>query len=185
MDDLWFYLGIPPLAALAVVISTAGLYGTFLLLSRVLGQRVLARLSGFDLLVVIVFGAIIGRAILGHVPTFAAGLVAMATLLVLEGAIGMISRKGRLQALVHNRPVLLMAGSQLVATELRRCHVTVEEVHSQLRRAGIRSQEEVAAVILEPTGELSVVRRGVPMARSLLAGVRSAERMPEDLLADA
>lgn len=55
-----------------MVISTTGLYGAFLLLSRMLGQRVLARLSGFDLLVVIVFGAIIGRAILGQVPTFAA-----------------------------------------------------------------------------------------------------------------
>lgn len=184
MDDLWYYLGIPPLAALAVVISTTGLYGAFLLLSRFLGQRVLARLSGFDLLVVIVFGAIIGRAILGHVPTFAAGLVAMGTLLALEGVIGMLSRKGRLQALVHNRPVLLMAGSELVVAELRRCHVTVDEVHSQLRRSGIRSQEEVAAVILEPTGELSVVRRGVPMARSLLLRVRSAERMPDELLAD-
>jgi uncharacterized membrane protein YcaP (DUF421 family) len=184
MDDLWYYLGIEPLAALAVVISTTGLYGAFLLLSRVLGQRVLARLSGFDLLVVIVFGAIIGRAILGHVPTFAAGLVALATLVALEGIIGTLSRRGWLARVVHNRPVLLMAGSELVDAELRRCHVTVDEVHSQLRRSGVRSHDEVAAVILEPTGELSVLRRGVPVARGLLEGVRSAERMPGELLAD-
>lgn len=184
MDDLWYYLGIEPLPALAVVISTIGLYGAFLLLSRVLGQRVLARLSGFDLLVVIVFGAIIGRAILGHVPTLAAGLIALATLLLLEGAIGMLSRRGRLARIVHNRPVLLMAGDELVLAELRRCHVTVDEVYSQLRRSGVRSHDEVAAVILEPTGELSVLRRGVPVARSLMAGVRSAARMPDELLSD-
>ncbi|MDO5738776.1 MAG: DUF421 domain-containing protein [Ornithinimicrobium sp.] len=184
MQDLWYYLGIPPLAALAVVISTVLLYASFIFLSRLLGQRVLARLSGFDLLVVIVFGAVIGRAILGHIPTLAGGLVAMVTLLALEASIGQITKNSLMERMVNNRPVLLMAGDQFVAEEMHRCHVTVAQVRSQLRRSGIRAHDEVAAVILEPTGELSVLKRGVLIEKEMLRRVRSAERMPADLLTD-
>lgn len=184
MDDLWYYLGMPPLAAVAVVISAVLLYAAFIVFSRLLGQRVLAQLSGFDLLVVIVLGAVIGRAILGHVPTLTAGLLALATILAMEGVIGQLTRHNRLERLVNNRPVLLMAGDQFVAEEMHRCHTTVAQVRSQLRRSGIRRHDEVAAVILEPTGELSVLRRGRPVEREMLRGVRSADRMPTELLSN-
>src|SRR5690606_23084935 len=124
MDDLWYYLGMPPLAAVAVVISAVLLYAAFIVFSRLLGQRVLAQLSGFDLVVVIVLGAVIGRAILGHVPTLTAGLLALATILAMGGVIGQLTRHNRLERLVNNRPVLLMAGDQVVAEEMHRCHTT-------------------------------------------------------------
>lgn len=184
MHDLWYYLGMPPLAAVAVVISAVVLYAAFILLSRVLGQRVLANLSGFDLLVVIVFGAVIGRAILGHFATLAAGLLALVTLLAMEAIIGKVTQHRFVERMVNNRPVLLMAGDQFVAEEMQRCHTTVAQVRSKLRQAGVRRHEEVAAVILEPTGDLSVLKCGETIDKEMLRGVRSAERMPTHLLSD-
>lgn len=73
METLRYYLGMHPMGALAVVLSTVLLYSAFaLFLSRV-GQRMYASPSSLDLAVVTVLGAIVGRAILGQVPTLSGG----------------------------------------------------------------------------------------------------------------
>ncbi|PYF98309.1 Uncharacterized membrane protein YcaP, DUF421 family [Georgenia satyanarayanai] len=182
VQELVGNLGISAGAAVSVVVSTTVLYLSFIVLTRSLGQRVLAGFSGFDIVVVIVLGAVLGRAILGHSPTLAAGLIAVVTLLALEGALGWMSSRPRWERLANNAPVLLMAGSEVLWRELRRTHVTESQLRSRLRQAGIRSDAEVAAVVLEPTGTLSVLRRGEPIAPAMLGGVRGAERMPPGLL---
>ena len=68
VQDFWGYLGIGPTAAVAVVLATGTLFFAFIAVSRLWGQRIFASMSSFDLLVVIVIGAIIGRALLGSAP---------------------------------------------------------------------------------------------------------------------
>lgn len=182
MDEFWDYVGITPVAAVAVVCATVALYLSFIALVRVLGQRVLSSLSTFDLLVVIVLGAVIGRAALGYTPTLAAGLICIATLVILEGIIGQVRSRPTWGRWVNSQPVLLMTGSTVLWKHLARYHVTEEELRAALRQVGVRSDREVAAVILEGNGKLSVLRRGVPVDPSMLAGVRGADLMPPDLL---
>ncbi|AKK11482.1 DUF421 domain-containing protein [Corynebacterium uterequi] len=175
MEEILYYLGMPPMAAVGVVISTIAMYAVFIVMSRLLGQRVLAKLSGYDLLIVIVMGALIGRTMIGWVPTLASGLLALCTLIVLEVIVGTIARRGRFAAVVNNPPILLLAHGEYIERELQRCHITEGEIRSRLRRAGIGSRSEVAAVILEPTGDLSVLKEGVPIDEEMLIGVRSAQ----------
>ncbi len=170
--------------AVAVVVATAGLYWMFVLFVRVLGQRALARMSSTDLAVIIVVGAVIGRAALGYTPVLAAGILAMITLFAMQAMAGMIRRLISSAWPLNNAPVLLMAGRDFLEDNLRRIHLDEEEVWPKLREAGIRHRSEVAAVILEPTGEISVLRRGIPLDRSLLADVRGVERLPDELFAD-
>ncbi|GAA1643554.1 DUF421 domain-containing protein [Georgenia ruanii] len=183
LADLWGYVGISPMGALAVVLATTVLYLAFIALTRLLGSRVLASLSSFDLLVVIVLGAILGRATMGDSPTLAGGLVALVTLLTLEALIGQLRKQPRWERFVANQPAVLMAGTQILHGQLRRQRITEAELRSRLRQAGIRSDAEVAAVVLEPSGTLSVLRRGEPLDRSMLAGVRGAERIPPEVFA--
>lgn len=180
--NLWAYLGIEPTGALAVAVASVILYLAFIVLTRTLGQRILASLSTFDLLIVIVLGAVLGRATLGNTPTLAGGLVAILTLFALEGAIGQLRHRPRWERLVNNRAVLLMAGTTVLHDELRRLHVTEAELRSRLRLSGIRNDDEVAAVVLEPTGTISVLQRGALVSPAMLEGVRGADRMPADLL---
>lgn len=179
---MWAEYGLDAVDAARVVISCIVFYGAILLLVRFLGQRTLASLSSFDLAAVIALGAVIGRAILGDTPTLFAGLLGLATLLVLQALTGQLRRVRSAAKIVNSPPVLLMAGDQLLEDNLARAHVVAEEVHSRLRLAGIRQPAEVACVILEPTGEISVLRRGQRIDPSLLTGVRGAERLPSSLL---
>jgi len=181
-SDLWDYIGITPTRALSVVLAASVLYGAFVLATRVLGQRVLAGLAGFDLAVVMFFGAVLGRATLGPWPTLTGGLIALATLLLLEGAVGQVRRRPLWNAIINNQPALLMAGPEVFEDQLERFHITRDELHAALRRAGVRHSAEVAAVVLEAIGTLSVLRSCVPIDPDLLADVRGVDRLPPELL---
>jgi uncharacterized membrane protein YcaP (DUF421 family) len=180
--SMWHEYGLTWADALRVVISAIALYTAVLLVIRVLGQRTLATMSSFDLAAIIALGAVIGRAILGYTPTLAAGLLGLVTLLALQWITGQIRRLRRGAQLVNSRPVLLMAGHDMLRDNLARSHVVEEEVRAKLRLAGIRHPSEVACVVLESTGQISVLRRGQPIDPALLDGVAGAERMPQDLL---
>ncbi|MGB3829668.1 MAG: YetF domain-containing protein [Ornithinimicrobium sp.] len=180
--NLWDLLTVSPLESVAVVLSTIGMYVAMLLLVRVLGPRMLSGMSGFDLAAVIAFGAVIGRSALGEFPAFSAGLIALATLILLQGLVGMARRHRFGSALIDNHPVLLMAGERMLAEPMNRCHVLPGEVQSRLRLAGVRHPREVAAVILEPNGTISVLRRGQTIDPHLLSGVVGASQVPPELL---
>ncbi len=179
--NLWDLVGITPPRAFAVVLSTCVLYAAFVALTRLLGQRVLATLSTLDVAVVIVLGAILGRAAMGHSPTLAGGLIALLTLVALEGLIGVLRRFDWVERVLCNPPLLLMAGTEVLTGHLERAHITEAELRSRLRISGVRHPGEVAAVVLEPTGAISVLRRGEPIDPRLLAEVRGADRLPADL----
>lgn len=176
-------LGVSAREAVAVVLATVLMYVAFLALQRLLGQRVFSGLSSVHITVAAVLGAIVGRATLGHTPTLAAGVIALVTLFCLEGVISRLSRWGVVDRLVNNRPVLVMAGTRPVTALLDRYHVTDSELRTALRLAGVTAADQVAAVVLEPSGVLSVLRRGTPLDPGLLAGVRGAELLPTELVA--
>lgn len=178
-------LWISPTEALAVALATTGMYLAMLLLVRILGQRVLSGMSSFDLVAVIAFGSIIGRASLGETPRLAGGIVALVTLLALQGLVGIVRRLRWGALAVTSDPVLLMAGEQVIEQHMRRCHVQPGELQSRLRMAGIRHPREVAAVIFEPTGAVSVLRRGERIDPMLMSGVAGASLLSPELLGDA
>lgn len=175
-------LGLTLEQGIAVVISAVGIYLVFLLLVRLFGQRVLSGLGTFDIVVTVMLGAVAGRVILGHPPTLAAGALGLTTLFLLEATFGHIRGTLRGARLLTSEPVVLMVGEHELPEAMHRTHVTDLELHTALRRAGIRNRSEVACVIMEPTGALSVLRRGIPIDPDLLRGVRHADLIPPELV---
>jgi uncharacterized membrane protein YcaP (DUF421 family) len=178
---MWADLFLTPSEAVTVAVSTTGIYWAFVVLVRLLGQRALARMSSADLATVVALGAVIGRAALGYTPTLGAGVIALITLFTMQALAGRIRRRARMSQVLNNQPVLLMAGNEVLAENLRRTHLAEEELWPALRLAGIRNRTEVACVILEPTGEISVLRRGTALDRDLMTDVRGVEHLPGHL----
>lgn len=176
----WMEFGLDWVDALRIVLSCIVFYVAVIVVVRVLGQRTLSSLSSFDLAALIALGAIIGRAILGDTPTLVAGLLGLATLLILQAVTGLARRSNRISHTVNSPAIVLMAGSELVDENLHHAHVDAAEIYSTLRRAGIRQRSEVACVILEPTAQLNVIRRGAPIDEELLVDVIGAELVPRE-----
>lgn len=160
-----------------VVLSAIGIYLAFLLLVRVFTPRVLARLTVFDAVVLVMFGAVAGRVVIGHPPTLAAGVIGLATLMGLEAVFGAVRSTTGFRALLQGGPVLVVAHGEVVEEALRRTHLSRLDVNTVIRRAGISSLHDVQAVIAEPSGDLSVYRAGQRIDTDLLEGVRGAQRL--------
>lgn len=172
-------LGVSWTDAATVVVSTVGIYVAFLLLLRIAGQRAVAAMSSFDFAAAIAFGAVLGRTVLGYTPTLAAGLIGMVTLFALQAAFGVVRRNRRLDRALNNLPLLLMVNGAVLADGLRKAKMVEDELRQKLRLAGVHRYEDVAAVILERTGAISVLRRGETIAPELIDDVRGRQ-----LLAD-
>jgi YetF C-terminal domain len=76
--------------------------------------------------------------------------------------------------------LLLVANGAVLPDNLRKVKISEGEVRQQLRLAGVHRYDDVAALILERTGAVSVLRRGETIAPDFVADVRG-----RDLLASA
>lgn len=182
MDELTHYLGIPPMGAVAIILSTVLLYTAFALVLSRLGQRLYASPSSLELAVVTVLGAIVGRAILGHVPTLSGGLLALATLFTIEYVAGRVQRTERIQARQQHRATPVMVHGRVDRTALRRHGLDEATLWSALRLNGVAHPSEVALVVLERGGKFSVVREGRELHPAALTGVRGASELREQLI---
>lgn len=160
-----------------VIISAIAIYIVFLLLIRLFGARVLSGLTGFDIVVSIMFGAVAGRVIIGDPPTLTAGIIGLATLLCCVAVFGAIRSNVRIRHTVHARPTVVLAHGQPQRDLMRKTHVTHEDIMNRIRRAGIANLTHVRCIVLEPSGTLSVLGYGVVLDPGVLSGVRGAERV--------
>lgn len=165
--DLW---RIPFVIASAVII-----YVAFLVLVRVFGIRILGTMSSFDAVVIIMFGAVAGRVILGHPPTVMVGVIGLATLMVMEAIFGAVQHTFGFRRAVSARPRIVMAHGKMISHAMRRAHITEANLYVAIREAGIASPEMVQCVILEATGRLSVIQEGTPIDPRLLENVEGRE----------
>lgn len=181
MDDITFYLGMHPVGALAIVVSTILLYVAFATYLNHAGQRLYASPSSLDLAIVTVIGAIVGRAILGEVPTLSGGLLALGTLFALETIGGRVRRSDRMQSRRRHRAVAVMVAGQVDRRELHGLGLDEAVLWSALRGAGIASPREVALVVVEQDGGFTVLRRGQEVHPAALTGVRHSGELLERL----
>lgn len=181
MRDIGYYLGMEPLGAVAIVLSTTMLYAAFAFILAHVGQRLYAVPSSLEFAVVTILGAIVGRAILGQVPTLSGGLLALATLFLLEAVAGRVRRSERMKARRRHRAVALVVNGTVDRAELLRRGLDDSTLWSALRRAGVGDPSQVALAILERDGHISVIPEGTPLHPAVLTGVRHAQELRPQL----
>ncbi|HVM00897.1 MAG TPA: YetF domain-containing protein [Egibacteraceae bacterium] len=146
----------PALARTLVVAPLA--YLILLLVVRVSGKRALAKLNAFDLVVTVALGSVLASVAVSPNVSLASGAAAFGLLAGLQYAIAFLSvRMGAFQRLVKARPTLLVREGRLLDAALGHQRVTRAEVLQVLRQKGVASIDDVAAVVLETDGTLSVI----------------------------
>lgn len=183
MDWSWI---VTSLSTLPMVLLTAlGIYGGMLLLTRVAGLRSFSKMSAFDFAVTVAIGSILATTVLSPDPPLFQALAALAALYAIQITVAYLrERYAAVRTAVDNAPLLLMAGKRVLRENLRRAKITEADVRAKLREANVRSLDEVRAVVLESTGDVSVLHGdpdGVPLDPVLLDGVDGTDQLrPSD-----
>lgn len=180
---MWATLGIKPIEAVAVSLGALGIYLAILFLIRLLGQRSVASMTDTDTAAIVLLGAVGGRAVLGYTPTLVAGVIGLVTLFIIRLVVAWIRRYSAGMWVVGNRPILLMADGRIIEANLARTRIRRIEIYSKLRAAGVLRRDEVACAILEPTGDISILKHTDVIDPVLLESVVGREEIPPTMIA--
>lgn len=178
MSDL-SWLTMPPERLLPLVLSGVGIYAALIALTRIAGLRSLAKLSSYDFAMTVALGSVVASTLLSPNPPLAAGLAALVVLFGLQYAVSAARQTSdRVEALVGNRPRLVMADGEPLASAMAEVRLTDDDLRAALRQAGVTDRRAVRAVVFETTGDISVLTTdGSAVDPWLLDGVRGAERL--------
>ena len=166
---------------LAVILSAIGVYAVVILLTRLNGLRSFSKMSSFDFVMTVAIGSIVASTILLENPPLLRAAFALAAVFGLQYGIALLrERSPDFGRLVDNEPMLLMDGPEVIEANLRKTRVTRDDLRAKLREANVLDLKEVRAVVLETTGDISVLHGepgGTPLDPDLLRDVRGAERL--------
>ncbi|MEE8602336.1 DUF421 domain-containing protein [Euzebya tangerina] len=160
----------------AVVIATVGVFAAIIAATRLLGLRSFAKMSSFDFAATVAIGSIFAATATGS-ASLAAGALAVAVVYASQGIIAKLRHRPP-GAVFDNTPTMLMVEGELLRDNLRRSGVTEADVMAKLREANVLRMEQVRYVILEATGDVSVLHSDGPDAtvdQELIGGVAGME----------
>lgn len=140
-----------------LVVGTVGYVGLAALL-RASGKRTLAEMSSFDFVITVAVGASFGRVLTARTVSLAEALTAFVLLIALQRLVSNLQvRSPWFRTVATADPTLLYHRGEYQATALRRVRLTEADLDAAVRQDGAGSLAGIAAIVMEPTGRLSII----------------------------
>lgn len=158
-----------------VVVSSVVIFIAVVAITRLNGLRTFSKMSSFDFSVTVATGSILAT-VAATSSSLTNGIIALATIIGAQRLVARLRRSGSLEQVVDNTPMLLMDGSRVLEANMAKARVTKADLRAKLREANALDLDSVRAVVLETTGDISVLH-GSHLDPSLLEGVIGAERL--------
>lgn len=139
---------------------TAAAMGWVLLLSRLVGLRSFSKMTAFDFIATVATGSLLATAATStDWPGFVQPMVALLSLFIVQFTLAWSRQRSEaFRVAVDNRPHILMRDGVVDEDALRETRVARADVMAKLRLANAARIEEVRAVVLETTGDISVIQ---------------------------
>jgi uncharacterized membrane protein YcaP (DUF421 family) len=159
-----------------VIATGSCAYVALVLMLRVTGKRTLSKMNAFDFVVTVALGSTLATVLTSKQVPLVDGVVALALLVALQYAVAWgSSRWTAMDRAVKSEPRVVFHRGRFLRRAMRAERLTESEIVSAMRKASVASADEVEAVILESSGDLSVVRRpSGPGQPTLLQGAQLA-----------
>lgn len=178
IDTAWLATDATRLAMIGL--SGVIIYAALLLFTRMAGLRSFSKMSAFDFAITVALGSMIASTLLSKTPSLGSGLFGVGLLYVIQYGVARARRRWQgFESLVDNEPLLLMAGERVLDAHLASARVTEDDLRSKLRLAGVTHPNQVLAVVMETTGDVSVLLRGQAVDPWLFSRVRGREALIE------
>ncbi len=171
----WIYSNNDPL--FQTLIGCAIIFVVIIVLTRIIGLRAFAKFTAYDFAFTVAIGSIISSTLTSN-TSLAHGSIAIAGLLLITFSISYLQRKfSLLNKIISNAPLLLMDGNTILHENLKFARIEEEQLISKLREANVLNFDQVFAVVLESTGDISVLHasdsaKNERFDKKLLLGVR-------------
>jgi uncharacterized membrane protein YcaP (DUF421 family) len=138
---------------------TVVVFGYGLLLVRLFGRRMFGKWSALDVIVSLIVGSSLSRALTGSAPLWET-LLAMGLLMLMHWVLAhAAARSGALSRLFEGRESLLGRDGAVDPRALKRHAVSATDLLESLRQAGIDDASQARLIVLEPSGKITVLTK--------------------------
>ncbi len=151
------------IGVLQMGLRAAIVYMVTVLMIRLAKKRFMGRATAFDVILGIMIGSIVSRAVTGNAP-FLPALAATAVLIAMHWLFSSLAMRWHgFGSVIKGKSQVLIRQGQIDARAMRKAHMTDHDLWEDLRRKSVSRLEQVAEARLERSGNLSVIRaRQVP-----------------------
>ncbi|MEX2591722.1 MAG: YetF domain-containing protein [Anditalea sp.] len=133
-------------------------YVLMIVMLRVSGKRTLSKMNAFDFIVTIALGSSLATVALNKNVALADGVLAFFLLIFLQYFITWLSvRTKKVKRIVTSQPTLLLYKGEILNDILKKERITIEEVNVAARKKGISQLKDIDVVVLETTGDITVI----------------------------
>ncbi len=143
------------------------------MLVRVNGLRSFSKMTNFDFVMTVATGSLLaGAGQSSSWSAFVQTLTAMVALFVVQFVTARLRKSSdKFENAIQNTPMILMRNGKILDEALRETGVAESDLIAKLREANVLDLRDVRAVVLETTGDISVLH-GDKCAERLLAGTK-------------
>jgi len=135
-------------------------YAVTLAMVRLGKKRFMGKATAFDVILGIVLGSIVSRAITGNAPLVPT-LAATATLIALHSGLTAIAcRWHGFGEVIKGRPRVIVRNGRKDEKAMMTAHLTDRDLEEDLRRHAMTGIEDVAEARLERNGDISIIKSG-------------------------
>lgn len=139
--------------------KSAAVFFILMILTRIIGRKLLSQMSFFDYVVAVTIGTIGGAYVVQEVKDEWV-LISPVILTLLTIGFGYANIKSlRLRRLTEGEPVVIIQNGKILEKNMRKLRYHLGDMEVQLRDKGIFNLGDVEFAILEPHGQLSVLKK--------------------------
>ncbi|MBM7647815.1 uncharacterized membrane protein YcaP (DUF421 family) [Bacillus ectoiniformans] len=168
MDWNNFWNGGNSLNPFEIFLRATILYFLILSITRLMGPRQVGIVSAFNFITHAGMAHVATARMVNPESSLTAALVIIMVAYSLSLLLSWIDYK--FPSMVGTSPIPLVKNGQPIWSKLKKAHITIDDLLAQLRLKKVHNLSEVAEAILEPMGELSIIKKpeSSPVTRSLL-----------------
>jgi uncharacterized membrane protein YcaP (DUF421 family) len=156
MDISWITTGWG--TAFHAVLSATGIYLAVIAFTRMAGLRSFSKMSSFDFAMTVAVGSVIASTTLSQDVPLLLGVASLGALFAVQELIAHIRVwHPPTSSVIDNRPLLLMKDGEMLQDAMRTAEITRADLLAKLREANVLQLEQARAVVLETTGDISVL----------------------------
>ena len=147
--------------------------GAIILLTRINGLRSFSKMSGFDFAITVAIGSVLASTVMASTPRdFWSNLGVLVAFFAVQRLVAELRiRNDAVENWIDNDPLLLMRNGEFFEENLLKAQVTRSDVIEKLRESNALRLSQVRAVVLEATGDISVLHGDVDIDEELLDSV--------------
>ncbi|MFW6238896.1 MAG: YetF domain-containing protein [Halanaerobiales bacterium] len=129
-------------------------------LTRLMGQRQVGRLTLFDFIIAIITGSVAAAGLTDPGTSLGVTLISLAALAALDIVLSFLSVKySRLRRVVQGEPKILIKNGDLQKSVMKQARVNMDDLLMGLREKKVPNLHDVEFAVLEPNGKISVIPR--------------------------